>query len=336
MLREARDLAARVGDVETAKSALEELAKVFAVQTHKAKLEMVEQLNKASPTPVVSVAIFETAMSGIDEAIQDDDYLVAAKLLKFAESAASKTKSAATVSMAAARGKEIEQIKVGHDKIRDDFDTLKTNPDDAGANSIVGRFNCFVKGDWKHGLPMLLKGDDEKLKALAAKELASLDKPDDRMESADAWWEFAQSLDKSIQVRGLVHAADLYQEAVAEATGLNKIRAEKRIADVEKLINTSGAKFGKTDRRKEQLIGKWAWGENTMTLRQNGTVSESNANGGVVAKGKWKVEKDGMLIELENGFLCRGLLREDGKLSVICTSPTGAQHTLEATKKQAK
>ncbi len=201
LFRKARDVAARAGDVNTANAALEEITKIFALPPQKAKLELLEQLEKATPTLAVSSAIFELALSVVDEAIHDDDYLLAAKVATIVLAAANKTKSATYLSMVTARSKDIERLKSAHDKIRTDFDTLKTNPDDASANSQVGRFYCLQKGDWKRGLPMLAKGDDERLKSLASKELKNPEKAAERAELADGWWEFAQGLDKPLQIR---------------------------------------------------------------------------------------------------------------------------------------
>ena len=44
---------------------------------------------------------------------------------------------------------------------------LKKTPDDPKANEAVGRYNCFLKGDWQEGLPQLAAGADGQLKQLA-------------------------------------------------------------------------------------------------------------------------------------------------------------------------
>ena len=116
-----------------------------------------------------------------------------------------------------------------------------------------------------------------------------------------------------------------------------KAKKDEEATAVEKefaKFKTDAAKRDRADRAREWLVGKWVWGDNTMTLFQDGTASESDPKGGVVSKGKWKVEEGGVLVELENGYSCRGALREDGKLVATCTAPTGAQHTVEATKKK--
>ena len=50
--------------------------------------------------------------------------------------------------------------------------TLESTPTDAAANVLIGRFLCFVKGDWESGLARLALGGDESLRATAEKDAA--------------------------------------------------------------------------------------------------------------------------------------------------------------------
>lgn len=72
------------------------------------------------------------------------------------------------------------------------YDRLAMTPGDAAAAETVGRYLCFVKHDWKTGLPTLAKGAHEGLRALAARETAlrkELVPPAaDLMKLANEWW----------------------------------------------------------------------------------------------------------------------------------------------------
>lgn len=127
-----------------------------------------------------------------------------------------------------------------------------------------------------------------------------------------------------------------YLQAIKDYTKSKKDDEATAVEKEYKRFKSAAGKLEPADRARELLIGKWAWGENTMVLLQDGMASELNPKGGLVSKGKWKVEKDVLLVELKNGFSCRGVLREDGKLVMACTAPTGAKHTVEATKKKEK
>lgn len=51
---------------------------------------------------------------------------------------------------------------------------LKFTPEDPDANTVVGKYLCFVLGDYKNGLPFLQKSADKTLKTLADHEIAPL------------------------------------------------------------------------------------------------------------------------------------------------------------------
>ena len=56
---------------------------------------------------------------------------------------------------------------------------LFEKPDDPDANLKFGKYRCFIKSDWKSGLPMLAHGNDPALKSLAAEEIAGTNAADD-------------------------------------------------------------------------------------------------------------------------------------------------------------
>ena len=124
--------------------------------------------------------------------------------------------------MAAART-EVETAKTA----------LKKNPDDPQANSIVGRYYCFERGDWERGLPCLAKAADGELSALARQETALPPvTADDRAKRGDAWWKLAQSRDPTEKASLLVHAGTWYEQALGGLSGLEKVRIEKRLKEV--------------------------------------------------------------------------------------------------------
>jgi hypothetical protein len=104
-------------------------------------------------------------------------------------------KQAANVSLGictVARSKEIGELKAPSEKIRKAYDPVDKNPADPAANFEIGRFQCFVKGDWDVGLSFLAKGSDAGLGALAAKDLAAPTDPERQLEVADGWWDLAE------------------------------------------------------------------------------------------------------------------------------------------------
>ena len=62
---------------------------------------------------------------------------------------------------------------------------------DAARNLAVGRFRCFVRGDWDGGLPLLAKGSDDALRAAAERDLARPTEPAAEAPAGSGWWDAA-------------------------------------------------------------------------------------------------------------------------------------------------
>src|SRR5262249_55950327 len=105
---------------------------------------------------------------------------------------------------------------------------------DPDANLALGKYLAFSKGDWEKGLPHLALGKDEKLKALALQDLEKPTTTADQVKLADAWYDTAQ--EAPVKSRLQARAYFWYKEALAGATGLNKARIEKRLAELENVV----------------------------------------------------------------------------------------------------
>ena len=90
------------------------------------------------------------------------------------------------------RNKEIERQKKRYDAVGEAMKKTAANPADADANLALGRWHCFVKGNWEKGLPMLVKGKDADLSAAAKQDLAGPKDAKSQMDLGDAWWALAE------------------------------------------------------------------------------------------------------------------------------------------------
>src|SRR5438270_213707 len=70
-------------------------------------------------------------------------------------------------------------------------DRLREDTRDPKANLVMGRFQAFTKGNWEKGLPLLARGSDPALKALAKVELASPEDAQGQLALAEGWWKAA-------------------------------------------------------------------------------------------------------------------------------------------------
>lgn len=69
------------------------------------------------------------------------------------------------------------------------LETLDSNPDDADANTVAGKYKAFVMGDYAEGIPYLKKSKDVTLKTIADHETdpSYTTLPDNKMKMGDEW-----------------------------------------------------------------------------------------------------------------------------------------------------
>jgi hypothetical protein len=229
MLREARDLAAGAGDLETSLRAVDEMAKVFAVQTAPLKLAALAKATAASKDPEVLRSAARAYLALVAEAVRADDYDSAVAAVGKAELAAKGAQDPVLPGKAQEFQKDLPGLKSEYQKVKADLD--KPTPADAEA---VGRYLCFVRGAWDAGLLHLSNGAKGPLKAVVEKDLAKPTEAEKQLEVADAWWDL-QLKEKSPWRKAKIaaRAQEWYEQASASATGLTKVKVDKRLAELE-------------------------------------------------------------------------------------------------------
>src|SRR5262249_11506693 len=147
-----------------------------------------------------------------------------------ASTAAKKTQNVALATRVAARNKEVVALTKAHEALKGASDTLRQQPDEPGANLVLGKFTCFAKGDWKKGLPMLVKGSDENLNTLAEKDLAKPTDGGERVSVGDGWWELAETeVVKARKAKIRQRAAYWYRLARPSLQGLALTKIDRRL-----------------------------------------------------------------------------------------------------------
>jgi hypothetical protein len=249
------------------------------------KVEALTVVANVTTTPADAKALVETTLQVVEEAVADDNFEAADKLLKVASTTATKAKSIPLVSTVQARAKEVEALQKEFETVKPAIDRLAKNPKDADASGMVGRYLGLMKGDWEKGLPMLAMGSDAKLKAPAGKDLAEPKDAAAQVEVGDAWWDLAEAEKGRPKYNLQQRALHWYRLALPNLAGLSKTRVEKRIAllpGAEPFASFEGAwtvKYGNGSTRHYviDLQGRVAWSANTII---QGRLS--NMNGHVV------------------------------------------------------
>jgi serine protease Do len=229
LLEKAKDLAVIAKDLPLAMDVVHELARRFQVQGVKIQAEVIAAINDPEASAEKQHVVAEVAFAAFEEAFEGDDYDTAKQLGGIAVAAARKGRDAKLSKRIADRGRQFKALQEVYSTVRPALETLKTSPADAEANLLVGRFQCFFKEQWQDGLLLLAKGSDPALKDLARKELAGPDAPDAQLAIADGWYEQADRQPAEVKDRVALHASGWYEKALPGLSGLQKIKAEKRV-----------------------------------------------------------------------------------------------------------
>ncbi len=238
-LREGCEQAARAGDLALIASGVETLASSFAIEAPAEHLRLL-MLVREFPAAEAVLAVVDAELVIAGQAIDADDYPLAVKAAHAAEELA---RSAGDAGVLASARAILERAKL----YGEEFAKLGEITDLLGAyteegNSRVGVFHCFVKNEWRSGLEHIVEGNDEAYKALAAEELAAIAAspgPEAQLGIADRWWEVAQKLRGDAREGVLAHAFGWYRRAVGGVTATARVRAEKRIDEIERLLSGS-------------------------------------------------------------------------------------------------
>ena len=230
----------------------------------------------------------------------DSDPVAASDLLKDCKPLATKAKDKGLTSLLSDKAKEIAALAAEIKKLKPSIDKLKESPDDVDANLVVGRYECFVRGDWEKGLPMLAKSSDETLKSAVTLDLEATE-ADQIAKAADAWWSAAdKEKAPAAKVAMKAHASDLYGKAIANLSGIAKVTAEKRIAQSAAEAEASGIKL-RSKQGGEYLI---------VDLSSRKLIYSAFAPVGLLTKDSFKTDKlvmrrvpagDFMMGETNNG-----------------------------------
>ena len=233
LLRLACELVASAGALTEAFGVVDKIQADFDVAAIVMKVDILAKAVEAGRAgghggvnPQVAI---EAALGLMDEAMKTDDFKTASHICKLAATAARSTKDPQVVRDVVARTREVDRLKGKFVAVAKAMETLEADPADADANLTVGKWHCFSKGDWGKGLPLLRKGADEKLTAIADRDLGLPTDPKAQAALADAWWELAES--EQGQSKSIVQgrAAHWYEQALPNLSGLDKAKVEKRL-----------------------------------------------------------------------------------------------------------
>jgi hypothetical protein len=232
---EARDVAASAGYAMTAFKAIDALAGAFAgIDVPAMRVAALASAEKTATLPGSFAFIAESYLKLSDSALAGADLGAAVKYSISAEAASKRSSNADVTARAAQLRKDLKVLQpqfTGLDAARV---KLATEPDDPAANLLAGKFLCLVVGDWENGLSNLSKGSDAALRDAALRDLNTGKTPAGRVGLGDAWNALAEKQTIVLCKQHLnARAAYWYELALPDLTGLQKAKAQMRLATIQ-------------------------------------------------------------------------------------------------------
>jgi len=237
-LGQARDLAATAGDAFTALQAIEELVRHYEVKGLGMKSAALTTAARTAANKEANQAIVDAALHIVDEALLEDDYDAAKRLIEAAETAGARLKNLALYGRIDKRSHEIEDARKEFARMKPFADRLAKNPADAEANFQLGKYACLIKGNWERGVPLLAKGNNAVWKAFAEKELTRPKEPRKQVDLGDECTQLAETQQGQAKRNLQRRALHWYQRALPKLEGLTRVRIERETRELAKLFPT--------------------------------------------------------------------------------------------------
>ncbi|MBI3409675.1 MAG: WD40 repeat domain-containing protein [Planctomycetes bacterium] len=220
LLQKALALASQAGDGPAALQAIEELAIHYTMPVRDVfamKIKALAIASNAAASADAYQTVVDSALLLLEDSLAIDDFPSSLELTRTAENAAKKLRNVALVSAIRKRHEDVLTLQKHFAHWQPFADRLAKNADDAEANTEMGKYQGLLKGNWDLGLPLLSKGADAKLKALAAGDLAEPKASAKQAELAAMWQELAGNFKDVMRVHALLRAYSWYQQALAGA-----------------------------------------------------------------------------------------------------------------------
>ena len=240
------DVAIRRLDTRTAFAAIGELECTHQVNSLEMEAEVLEKSAEFIQSPRQRESIADQALDVVEKALAADDVAVAKRLGKLALGQARLSGNMDLVKAVASKNKVVDAAERAWREVQDASTTMATAPTDPTANLTVGKYRCFIKGDWDGGLPLLALGSDAELKTLAERDCEGEISAGGRVALGDVWWKRSQREEDVAKQQIQGRAVYWYKEALWSTTGLDRDKAEKRIAAYEAQFSDSDHYWRKT------------------------------------------------------------------------------------------
>ncbi len=229
LLDQARVLAVSAGDLQTALQAAQEQDRLFVMDHLAVLTDIVTAIDFSNQEMDEIATLAIVGLNLVEKTLAADRFELANRITDFLDKVVRRAGSPEDTQKLRDTIVRIRLVQRPFEQVKEAFDALADAPDDPAANTAVGRYYCFVKGDWTTGLPYLAKGDHAEQKNLSRRELDDVEKPDDAIEIADGWVAAAADDDALLTASLALQKENLLRHALALYEGnVNRLPESKR------------------------------------------------------------------------------------------------------------
>lgn len=236
LLREAYDVGVRAGAFDLAMEAVTLLIRRFQVPNLELAEKALSTSIKNAKVPADWEGVAATCVALAEEAVRENAYATADKMLAQVDGAARRGRSTALIARVQASRDALKEIRQEHEKIAKAEQTLAQDPANPDACAAVGRFLCLIKGDWEGGLPLLAQGSDESLRTMALKDRQGGKDGLAQAAIGEGWWTVSETQTGSVKKGALARALHWYRSSWPTLSGIDRERVRARF---QKLSRTS-------------------------------------------------------------------------------------------------
>ncbi len=230
LLERAREVAEQSGQVELAFEAIAGQDAQFETDSLQLQTEsMKEILSGAKRSPNRHWLIWRTFQLA-DQALQAERFELALDLTATAGNAARRSGENEMAKAARDQNRRIEYSQKLRDAAAATEKVLADLPNDPKANTVQGRYLCFVRDDWASGTKHLAMSEDDAVARVAAMDHAKPATPLEQLAVADGWMAWADETDALTQIAVWRRAAFWYATALPKLSGDARVRADEQLA----------------------------------------------------------------------------------------------------------
>ena len=247
LLSEAVNWAVQCGDVPLTMKFIEEFAMRFNVD----ELELIkgalsswsDLIPRVNPDvtskKIARAKLGEMALQHGQTAMEMRRFVSAIDFFEIAITEASSGGDTVGSKNAKAKRHLAQRASAGEIRLSKLLPSLKDRPDSEQLNFDVGHALVFEQGDWRNGLPYLAKGPKSPLTTAAQMDILGAFDVDQYVVLGDQWWDLVDPSPMEQRGELLNRTAYWYRKANDQATGLTKLKVEKRLKEIDLRVDAA-------------------------------------------------------------------------------------------------